>query len=101
MPLLITDGVFAYCFGRAQGRCDPLNSRCDWTQGAQRGALVHGAAWGRMGPHGAWHGARPKNIKLARGRKKKKARGRLLFAALALPSKHPIPADLFITDLTG
>jgi hypothetical protein len=62
-----------------------------------------------MGPHGpgrstvpheaAWHGARPKK-KLARGRKKKKARGRLLFAALALGQQPTGTADLFITDPT-
>jgi hypothetical protein len=58
------------------------------------GWVLHGAEWGRMGPHraalgrtephGAWHGARPANKKLARGtgngeERKKKARGRLLW----------------------
>jgi hypothetical protein len=46
----------------------------------------HGAAWGRMGPHGARHGARPKSNP---GKKDKKARSRLLFAALALLGQQP------------
>jgi hypothetical protein len=78
---------------------------------------------GRTGPHGAarphraawglvwvWGPSNNNNKKPARGSKKKKARGRLLFAALAcwrlgptttnnplaLPSKHTTPADLFM-----
>jgi hypothetical protein len=61
-------------------------------RGCMGHGAVSGAAPGRMGPGtGIWHhGSRgpskvqKTNNKLARGRKKKKARGRLLFAALAL-----------------
>jgi hypothetical protein len=57
---------------------------------------------------GAWGPSKKNNPEKKGG---KKARGRLLFAALALgqqpdwhchlPSKHPIPADPFITDPTS
>jgi hypothetical protein len=53
----------------------------------QQRHTVHGAAWGRAGPHRAAWGLAwgpSKKMKLAQGRKKKKARGRLLFAALEL-----------------
>jgi hypothetical protein len=66
----------------------------------------HGAAWGRMGPHEAWHGARPKNTRGAGGGEQARGTGCYLLrwrwanSPLALPSKHPIPADLSIADPT-
>jgi hypothetical protein len=43
-----------------------------------------------MGPHTKPHAARPTKITQKRKKKKKKARGRLLFAALALGQHNPL-----------
>jgi hypothetical protein len=66
---------------------------------------LHGAAWGRTGPHrAAWGLAWGSSRTLKR--KKRRAAGCYLLRwrwannPLALPSKYPIPADLFITDPT-